>query len=181
MVGLEKERNAELFIEAKFLQGQVSNAGWQYEKQYTIPGTNKRIDYLVTTDELRFGIECKAKLTPSSEGMKAAALVSHFEQAAAYANALGMPVFLGPVVFPDSPSAAVQGGLQLSSLAALNLFGGRINVGTLLYHDYYRPFWTLSLRGQSFWKQGSGFSTTVNKFVTSTGSKKERRDLCQNQ
>lgn len=178
---MSKEKHAELFIETEFLHKMARRDGWNFEKQCAVSDTKKRIDYIVDAGGLKFGIECKAKLVPGSDGMKAAALASHFEQAAAYARALEMPVFIGPVIWYDNPSSAVAGGWEMSSLAALNLFGGRVNVGTLIYHIYGngRTFWTLSLRGQSFWKPDYGFSTKVNKLVTSTGSKKERRDLCQ--
>jgi hypothetical protein len=174
---LELETDAERLIEAAFLSVRCAHDGWTYEKQYRIPETRKKIDYLVTAGDLRFGIECKAKLTPKSEGMKATALADHLEQAVGYSRLLELPVFIGPVIFPDSPSAAVVGGHELSSLAALNLFGGRMNVGTLIYHAYGWGQWTLSLRGRSFWQNRTGFSDTVNKLVVSEGSKKERRDL----
>lgn len=174
---LELETDAERLIEEAFLSARCAHDGWTYEKQYRIPDTRKTIDYLVTAGDLRFGIECKAKLTPESEGMKAKALADHLEQAVGYSRSLELPVFIGPVIFPDSLSAAVSGGRELSSLAALNLFGGRVNVGTLIYHAYGWGQWTLCLRGRSFWQKRTGFSDTVNKLVVSEGSKKERRDL----
>tara|TARA_R110000868_G_C10540742_1_gene734918 strand:+ start:49 stop:618 length:570 start_codon:yes stop_codon:yes gene_type:complete len=177
--GLHKESNAEKFIESYFLSREVGPS-WKYQKQYTIPDSRKKIDYLVTTEEgIRFGIECKGRMIMGSDGVKARVLANHFEQAAAYAQALQLPVFIGPVWFNDSPMGAGQGGLKLTALSALNLFGGRMNVGTLLWHDRspYSSYWSLSLRGKSFWLNQTGFNKAMTKLVTTEGSKKEREDL----
>tara|TARA_R110002167_G_scaffold98206_2_gene258684 strand:- start:2197 stop:2790 length:594 start_codon:yes stop_codon:yes gene_type:complete len=176
--GLDQESSAEKFIECYFLSHRVRE-GWKYQKQYKIPDSRKKIDYLVTTEEgISFGIECKAKMIMGLDGVKARVLANHFEQAAAYAQSLKLPVFIGPVWFDSSPSGAGSGGQVLTALSALNLFGGRMNVGTLLWHDYgYSNYWSLSLRGKSFWLHQTGFVKAMTKLVTTEGSKKERKDL----
>jgi hypothetical protein len=76
-----------------------------------------------------------------------------------------------------SPSSAYVGGKNLDSVCALNIFGGRFNVGTLMFstNPYHPEF--LILRGSTFWDAGSGFNQKRLNMVTSTGSKKQRTDL----
>ena len=111
----------------------------------------------------------------------ATTLADHFEQASAYAKDLKMPVFLGPVYFPGSPSSACLGGHTISSISALNIFGGRMNVGTLVYrtglnHTYNYNNWYLMIRGDVFWNP-DGFNDSRLNYVVTTGSKKERIPL----
>ena len=77
----------------------------------------------------------------------------------------------------DNFSGLVQGGQKLTALAALNIFGGRVNVGSLVHHDYSWGAWTLILRGHRFWCSRNGMQERMNKLVTSQGAKKERIQL----
>jgi hypothetical protein len=174
---LATEKDADAFMRDNFLIPQ-SRYGWSFEEQVRIPNSRGRIDYVVTTGEgLQFGIECKKNLFHDESGMVARILAGHFEQAAAYARGLQLPVFIGPFVAPVSLMGATGGGLNLTSLAALNIFGGRVNVGSLLYHNYRAGSWSLILRGQRFWSEYEGMQERMNKLVTSQGAKKERIQL----
>jgi hypothetical protein len=63
-----------------------------------------------------------------------------------------VPVFLGPVMHAGSNSDLYHGGEKLSSLAALNIFGGHMNVGTLVnLHSFHNTYWVMILRGGVFW------------------------------
>jgi hypothetical protein len=151
---------------------------WQYEQEVRTP-SGKAIDYVVTGKhedrEFKFGIEVKRHLSKHYDGgLHATTLADHFEQAAAYARDLNMPVFIGPFQTNKSPSASYIGGPDnLDSLRALNIFGGRMNVGTLIIgrNEY------MILRGASFWEEHTGFNPKRLNIVTSTGSDKERTDI----
>jgi hypothetical protein len=131
---------------------------WQYEPEYELP-SGKRIDYLVAARDgnIQFGIECKRRMSYSyddyGDGMNAKTLADYFEQAAAYAGELEVPVFLGPVLhYGTGKSELYRGGTEMSSLAALNIFGGRLNVGTLVnMRSCWRTYWLMILRGATFW------------------------------
>ena len=115
--------------------------------------------------------------------MKASALAGYFEQAAAYAMELDVPVFLGPAIHAGSKSDLYHGGTKLSSLAALNIFGGHMNVGTLVnLHSYHNTYWVMILRGAAFW----GYDWHLKEYVfnekrlsvaRTNGSKLERVPL----
>ena len=115
--------------------------------------------------------------------MKASALAGYFEQAAAYAMELDVPVFLGPAIHAGSKSDLYHGGTNLSSLAALNIFGGHMNVGTLVnLHSYHNTYWVMILRGAAFW----GYDWHLKEYVfnekrlsvaRTNGSKLERVPL----
>jgi hypothetical protein len=174
---LATEKDADAFMRDNFLIPQ-SRYGWSFEEQVRIPNSRGRIDYVVTTDDgLQFGIECKKGLYCGEVGTSAKILAGHFEQAAAYARGLQLPVFVGPFVTHDNFSGLVQGGQKLTALAALNIFGGRVNVGSLVHHDYDWGAWTLILRGHRFWSHRYGMQERMNKLVTSQGAKKERIQL----
>jgi hypothetical protein len=151
---------------------------WQYEQEVRTP-SGKAIDYVVTGThedrEFKFGIEVKRHLSKHFDGgLHATTLADHFEQAAAYARDLNMPVFIGPFQTDKSPSASYIGGPDnLDSLRALNIFGGRMNVGSLIIgrNEY------MILRGASFWEEHTGFNPKRLNIVTSTGSDKERTDI----
>jgi hypothetical protein len=151
---------------------------WQYEQEVRTPN-GKAIDYVVTGTygdrEFKFGIEVKRHLSKHyAGGLHATTLADHFEQAAAYARDLNMPVFIGPFQTDKSPSASYIGGPDnLDSLRALNIFGGRMNVGSLIIgrNEY------MILRGASFWEEHTGFNPKRLNIVTSTGSDKERTDI----
>ena len=150
---------------------------WDYREQWTT-STGNAIDFLVKAPyeggHIFFGVECKKDMNTSTA---ATTFADHFEQAAAYAKDLKMPVFLGPVYFPGSSSAACLGGDKISSVSALNIFGGRMNVGTLIFRTGFRdiePY--LMIRGDVFW-DSNGFHADRLNYVVSTGSKKERVPL----
>jgi hypothetical protein len=159
----------------------IKEQGWTYEEQVrTISG--KAIDYVVTAwhedREIKFGIEVKRQMSDLyPNGLAATTLADHLEQAAAYARDLNMPVFLGPVQSNKSPSSMYTGGKMVDSVCALNIFGGRMNVGTLIVSDGNYVPWFMILRGSSFFEAGKGFNEKRLNMVTSTGSKKERTDI----
>jgi len=156
---------------------------WTFEEQVNTGGGN-RIDFVVDTYDsklgknIKFGIECKRQMSKHFEnGLNATILADYLEQAAAYSRDLGVPVFLGPVQTTMSPSSAYLGGPHVDSLRALNIFGGRFNVGTLMFsNNRYTPEFFI-LRGATFWDEQNGFNPKRLKMVTSTGSKKQRTDL----
>lgn len=171
----ETEAKASVLVR-KFLNEQQ----WTFEEQVNT-GAGNRIDFVVDTydtqldRQIKFGIECKRRLSPHyTDGIAATVLADYLEQAAAYSKALNVPVFIGPVQAPYSPSSAYVGGLTVDSMCALNIFGGRFNVGTLNFSQRSNFF---ILRGATFWEQGSGFNLKRLNMVTSTGSKKQRTDL----
>ena len=156
---------------------------WTFEEQVNT-GTGNRIDFVVTVydpksrKEVSFGIECKRQLSMHfPNAMNATVLADYLEQAAAYSRALNMPVFIGPFQTNMSPSSAYIGGPHVDSYRALNIFGGRFNVGTMNFsNNPYTPEFFI-LRGATFWDSQNGFNPKRFKMVTSTGSKKQRTDL----
>jgi len=112
--------------------------------------------------------------------MKAATLAGYFEQAAAYALELDVPVFLGPVMHSGRKSDLYRGGNNLSSLAALNIFGGHMNVGTLVnLHSFRNTHWVMILRGAAFWGydwdlKDYAFNEDRLSVARTNGSKSER-------
>ena len=149
--------------------------GWEYREQWPTKSGNV-IDFLVKAPHngghIFFGIECKKDMNTQTH---ATIFADHLVQAAGYAKDLKMPVFLGPVYFHGSPMSACLGGHSVTSIAALNIFGGRMNVGTLIFRqgngdDY------LMMRGDVFW-DSRGFNDNRLSYVVSTGSKKLRVPL----
>lgn len=156
---------------------------WGFEEQVNT-GTGNRIDFLVHTFDSRveknvkFGIECKRQMSPHyPNGLAATVLADYLEQAAAYSRALDVPVFLGPIQTSRSPSSAYVGGSNVDSVCALNIFGGRFNVGTLNFSANSNNPEFFILRGATFWDKWNGFNPKRLNMVTSTGSKKQRTDL----
>jgi len=156
---------------------------WSFEEQVSTPDGN-RIDFLVDTFDNRlgkyvmFGIECKRQISEHYEhGCNATVLADYLEQAAAYSRSLGVPVFIGPVQTNRSPSSAYLGGPHVDSLRALNIFGGRFNVGTMNFSNNQHTPEFFILRGATFWDTINGFNPKRLNMVTSTGSKKQRTDL----
>lgn len=187
----EKKRKQELFApeyetEVKasgLVRNFLDRQGWNYKEQVNT-GTGNRIDFVVDTydsmldKQIKFGIECKRQMSTHYEnGLAATALADYLEQAAAYSRSLNVPVFIGPVQTTASPSSAYVGGSNVNSVCALNIFGGRFNVGTLMFsNNPYHPEFFI-LRGATFWDSRSGFNQKRLNMVTSTGSKKQRTDL----
>lgn len=156
---------------------------WTFEEQVPTPDGN-RIDFVVDTYDpesdknIKFGIECKRQMSKHFEdGLNATVLADYLEQAAAYSRSLNMPVFLGPVQSNMSPSSAYLGGPHVDSMRALNIFGGRFNVGTMNFSSNPHTPEFFILRGATFWDKQNGFNPKRLKMVTSTGSKKQRTDL----
>ena len=190
--GLSEEENELLETEERasaWVRDFIVGNGWDFVPEYELP-SGKRIDYLVAAEDggIQFGIECKRRMSYlhrdergfRGEDMKAAMLAGYFEQAAAYAMELDVPVFLGPVMHSGRKSDLYRGGNNLSSLAALNIFGGHMNVGTLVnLHSFRNTHWVMILRGAAFW--GYDWSTKSYAFnekrlsvARTTGPKRER-------
>jgi len=148
---------------------------WDYREQWTTKSGNA-IDFLVKAPHdgghIFFGVECKKDMNMQTH---ATIFADHLEQAAGYAKDLKMPVFLGPVYFDGSPQAACLGGHTIRSISALNIFGGRMNVGTLIFRIGF-PETYMMMRGDVFW-DFNGFNQRRLTYVISTGSKKERIPL----
>ena len=167
---------------AKELRLFFAQSGWKYREQWQTNSGNL-IDFLVKAPHdgghIFFGVECKKDMNTSTA---ATTLADHFEQAAGYAKDLKMPVFLGPVYYPGSANSACLGGNTIKPIAALNIFGGRMNVGTLVYRtgfnsSYNYNNWYLLMRGDYFWEPPKGFNESRLTYVVTTGSKKERIPL----
>ena len=152
---------------------------WDFVPEYQM-SNGKRIDYLVAAEDgsIQFGIECKRRMSEEYQrGVHATVLADYFEQAAAYAKELDVPVFLGPVLHDGNKNDLYSGGEELSSLAALNIFGGRMNVGTLTnLYSYGDNYWVMILRGAPFWERGA-FNESRLSMARTTGSKLERVPL----
>jgi len=161
------------------------NEGWTYEEQVRTK-SGKAIDFVVEGRDIygvvvKFGVECKRKMTKYHEdGLAATVLADYLEQAAAYSRDLEMPVFIGPVLTNRSPSSMHTGGRSVESVCALNIFGGRLNVGTLVVNNARFLQWFMILRGAAFWQSGKFNQSRLN-MVCSTGSKKERRSINDSQ
>ena len=172
---------------SSWVKGVLDEQKWDYQTEAA--AGEGRIDYFVKTPRCNFGIEVKRDLF--SENLKMTTMADYFEQAASYARALEVPVFLGPVIVDHSlPSATYIGGTTAKALAAFNIFGGRVNVGTLVFFNgtgkYSPNYWGMILRGGVFWSgnpQGRygcdeyGFNSRKLSVVSSTGSKQTRDPL----
>jgi hypothetical protein len=184
----EQKRKQQLFAADYATEKAASNLvselldekGWSYEKEVKTT-SGKAIDFVVTAmhedREIKFGIEVKRQMSPHyPNGLAATTLADHLEQAAAYARDLNMPVFIGPVQTNKSPSSMYTGGKMVDSVCALNIFGGRMNVGTFIVgNTWHGDKFFMILRGASFYE--NGFNQKRLNMVTSTGSKKERTDI----
>ena len=184
----EQKRKQQLFAPdyatekaaSKLVSELLDEKGWSYEKQVKTT-SGKAIDFVVTAPhedrEIKFGIEVKRQMSPHyPNGLAATTLADHLEQAAAYARDLNMPVFIGPVQSDKSPSSMYTGGKKVDSVCALNIFGGRMNVGTFIVgNTWHGDKFFMILRGASFYE--NGFNPKRLNMVTSTGSKKERTDI----
>jgi hypothetical protein len=187
----ERKRKQEVFAAdyktevgaATLIRRFLNREQWTFEEQVNTPDGN-RIDFLVDTFDTRlgrqvtFGIECKRQISEHYEsGCNATVLADYLEQSAAYSRSLGVPVFIGPVQTKRSPSSAYLGGPHVDSLRALNIFGGRFNVGTMNFSNNPHTPEFFILRGATFWDTINGFNPKRLNMVTSTGSKKQRTDL----
>ena len=168
---------------SSWVKGVLDEQKWEYQTEAA--AGEGRIDYFVKTPQCNFGIEVKRDLF--SDNLKMTTMADYFEQAVSYARALEAPVFLGPVIVPNSaPSVTYSGGPTANALAAFNIFGGRVNVGTLVFFNgYSQSYWGMILRGGVFWsghkreQRGyeNGFNPKKLSLVSSTGSKQKRDPL----
>mgnify|MGYP003647089120 FL=1 len=170
---------------SRWVKSVLDEQNWDYQTEAA--AGEGRIDYLVKAPQCSFGIEVKRDLY--SEQLKMTNMADYFEQASSYAKALEVPVFLGPVIVNQStPSVAYAGGTTADALSAFNIFGGRVNIGTLIYFrgGYPPSYWAMILRGGLFWSghpkhrhgfNEHGFNPKKLSFVSSTGSKKKREPL----
>lgn len=169
------EREAQAFV-VRFLQAR----GWNFVEQYRTP--SGRIDIcLMNGDEPSLGIEVKPAINEHSNMSE---LADHFEQALGYSLDLGIPVLLGPVMFPIYNGFDVLhlGGHELRAIPALTIIGGRANVGVFAF-DSTTPDASacMVLRGQVFyrWCRRRGLDAFVEperalRMVRSKASKKVR-------
>jgi len=173
-----------------FLRNQFKQWGWLYREEFKTR-SNKAIDFLIKArhngGHIFFGVECKKGM---DELTAATAFADHFEQARAYAHDLKMPVFVGPIFTRHDPSASYKGGPNISAIAGLNIFGGRSNVGSLIFQmDWHndkriREQYAI-MRGDIFWSSNkdnrhtceNGFNPKRLNLVSTTGSKRERVDM----
>ena len=170
-----------------FLRDQFKQRGWKYKEQFKT-SSNKAIDFLIKARHnggyIFFGVECKKdmdELTPATT------FADHFEQARAYAQDLKMPVFVGPIFTRADPSGSYKGGAEISAIAGFNIFGGRSNVGSLIFqvdwnNDRLVRAQYAIMRGDIFWSSDknnrhtceNGFNPKRLNVVSTTGSKRER-------
>ena len=189
LLAIETARHAPDFGTEKAATGLLrrifNNERWTYEEQVRTK-SGKAIDFVVEGRDsngvvVKFGVECKRQMTIYHEnGLAATVLADYLEQAAGYSRDLDMPVFIGPVLTRRSPSSMHTGGRSVESVCALNIFGGRFNVGTLVVNNARFLQWYLVLRGAAFWQNGNFNQKRLN-MVCSTGSKKERRSIHDSQ
>ena len=155
---------------SRWVKSVLDEQNWDYQTEAA--AGEGRIDYLVKAPQCSFGIEVKRDL--HSEQLTMTNMADYFE---------------GPVIVNQStPSAAYAGGTTADALSAFNIFGGRVNIGTLIYFrgGYPPSYWAMILRGGLFWSghpkhrhgfNDHGFNPKKLSFVSSTGSKKEREPL----
>jgi hypothetical protein len=166
---------------AEDLCGFFKSVGWDYRREW-VTKSGKAIDFLVKAPyedgHIFFGVECKKDL---GHNTNASVLADHLEQASAYAKDLDMPVFLAPIMTKATPSDLFLGSKELDNLSALNIFGGRFNVGTLVRQERWwygqkQVQWFSILRGGIFWDY-RGFNSKRLNTVCSLGSEKKRKGM----
>lgn len=154
--------------------------GWEYKEQYPTK-SGKAIDFYVKAPHdggfIFFGVEVKKDLSGKTN---ATVLADYLEQARAYSVDLDAPVFLAPAQGLGVAELS-SGGENLRAISALSIFGGRVNVGILSREErYYKGIssvnWYMVMRGGVFWKHDA-FNPKRLTMVSSTGSKKERRNI----
>lgn len=165
---------------SQLLRDFFASTSWEYREQY-LTKNNGVIDFVVKAPHqdgyIFFGVECKRQLCNETNATE---LADHMEQAQAYSKNLNMPIFLGPVLTPDMGSSLWLGGHKMSSIAALNIFGGRVNVGTIIRtqrDEYVTPRWCMVLRGDYFLAYDGRFNSARINMVSTTNSKKQREPM----
>jgi ribosomal protein L28 len=147
------------------------NQNWSFLTEKNTK-SKKRIDFLVSANKINFGVECKKNL---NDDTSLSELADYFEQCIGYSKDLNMPIFLGPYHTEKSLSDISCGGIKIPPINSFVILGGRANVGLIVHQrNRTRNRWFLNLRGSYFWEQSEGFKNDALKFITSTGSKKER-------
>ena len=160
------------------LRSFFARVGWNYTAEAPT-ASGKYIDYLVEAphngNSIAFGVECKPKL---NAGLNLTTWADHMEQAVGYSRDLNVPVFVGPYYTVESPSHVYHGGHTVSAASAFCAFGGRSNVGLIVYCSRRRwSRWYLILRGATFWEEGIGFRGKRLSMVKSTGAKRQRANM----
>ena len=174
--GIETEKNA-----VEMLKDLIVSQGWDFREQYETK-SGKLIDFVIKAPysggHIFFGVECKRR---TNDETHATELADYLEQAAAYSRDLDMPVFVGPVLSNSRGCQLYQGGSELKSLAAFNIFGGRFNVGAIVRNPPMNRIshseWSIVLRGDMFWETETGFNPQRLHMVCSKGSKLERKPM----
>lgn len=148
---------------------------WRFAAEYELP-SRARIDFVLLDAEgaPAAGVEIKRRL---GDETKLSELANYFEQSASYAEALRVPVYLGPFVTDRSPMHLCSGGhSDLSASAAFLSLAGRMNVGLFVYRAFCSQHYFL-LRGQTVCSIGGRedeWNPEANRFASSVGSQKRR-------
>lgn len=174
--GIHTEKEA-----TETLKDFLVSQNWQFREQYRTK-TGKLIDFLVKAPYqdgyIFFGVECKRRINDETHATE---LADYMEQACFYSRELNLPVFVGPVLSHKRGHELCKGGDELRSIAALNIFGGRLNVGTIVRSvciNNYRPIkWQMVLRGAMFWTEEYGFNPERLQMVCSDGSNLQRKQM----
>lgn len=164
----------------QLLRNFFAEIGWDYREQYLTKSIGF-IDFVVKAPyqdgHIFFGVECKKQL---HDGTHATELAGYMEQAYAYSKDLQMPVFIGPVVTEHTGGDLWIGGPNLRALSAMNIFGGRINIGTIVCtsrSQHTAPSWCMVLRGDYFLGYDGQFNPARINMVSTTNSKKRREPM----
>lgn len=141
----ETEVEASAFVRQFF-----DRRGWQYREQVRAGGG--RIDFvLVDGEQPVLGVEVKKDVDSETSASR---LADYLEQAVGYSRALDVPVVVGPAMVDLGRGwmgfeRLHHGGRRLDSLAALTIFGGRVNVGLMAFDSARRHTrMCIALRGQ---------------------------------
>jgi hypothetical protein len=168
---LDEESGASAWVKSM-----IGEQGWDFEPEVMCGDPRTRVDYMVHAGTGReFGIEVKRRIHAESLTMHEAA--NYMEQAASYARLLDVPVFVGPII-SNSRGYHFSGGTNTSALAAFHIFGGRVNVGSLMFFNdtnWSPSCWALMLRGKKIWTSADGWESTL-AMVRSNGSSKVREE-----
>lgn len=158
------ERHAVDFL-CKFFSAQ----GVQFAREWRTDAG--RIDFvLLDGDRPAIGVEVKKGLRGCSNLKE---FTDPFEQAAAYAASLQVPVMLAPIIVRDaSPRHVGHGGTPIDAYKTISIFAGRVNVGGLFFDP--RGEWAMMMRGVPIWSSRGQSNPDAMRFVTSTNSKKTR-------
>jgi len=162
---------------SQLLRDFFASTSWEYKEQY-LTKNNGMIDFVVKAPyqdgHIFFGVECKRQLCDETNATE---LADHMEQAQAYSRDLNMPIFIGPVMTGHTGSELWVGGQSLRAISALNIFGGRVNVGTIVCtrrSQHVTPAWCMVLRGEYFLGYDGQFNPARINMVSTTNSKKRR-------